>query len=141
MARVIAIGPGGKPQSPTRDTRYAGVIAAALSTYGFGRLILSPPCPTMAKADDVRRGIYRSCGHYCSCGKPMCTRKYRLFCPNGGQRISAQAHIVTDDKDRLRVQFQLFDKTAARKAHVAKYGTDRSKWPYDPKAKRSKTHA
>lgn len=137
MARIIAIGTGGKPQAPARDTRYAGIILKALKVHGFGRWILSPPCATWDQADDVRRGIYRSAGHYCSCGDPMCHRKYRLFCPQAGQRVSAQAVIVKDDQDRLRVQFQLFDKKAARKSHVARYGTDRSKWPYDPKAKRS----
>jgi len=138
MARIIAIGAGGKPQAPARDTRYAGVILKALQGFGFGRLILSPPCSTWDQADDVRRGIYRSAGHYCSCGDAMCFRKYRPYCPQQGQRISSQADIVKDDQDRLRVQFQLFDKKEARLSHVKRYGTDRSKWPYDPKAKRSK---
>jgi hypothetical protein len=138
MARIIAIGPGGKPQAPSRDTRFAAVVLQALQQHGFGRLILSPPCSTWDQADDVRRGLYRSAGHYCSCGDPMCHRKYRLYCPQQGQRISTQAEIVKDDKDRLRVQFQLFDKKDARRSHIKRYGSDRTRWPYDPKAKRSK---
>lgn len=136
MGRVIAIGPGGKAQAPARDTRYQAVVLTALAVYGFGRLILSPPCATFEQADDVRRGIYRSCSHYCSCGGVMCTRKYRYDCPSKGQRIAAQAHIVRDDQDRLRVQFTLFDKKSARRSHLARYGNDRTQWPYDPKAKK-----
>jgi hypothetical protein len=136
LARVIAIGPGGRAQAPARDTRYAGVVTMALELHGRGQPVLSPPCATWEQADDVRRGIYRSCKHYCACGHPMCTRKYPRFCPDGGQRLSAQASIVRDDQDRLRVEFTLFDKAAARRAHVQRHGTDRSKWPYDPKARR-----
>ncbi len=134
--RVIAIGAGGRPQAPRRDTRYEAVLRLALQLHGLNRLILSPPCPTWDKADDVRRGIYRSAGHYCSCGQAACSRRYRVYCPGEGQRISAQADIVRDAQGRLRVQFTLFDKVSARRAHVRRHGTDRSRWPYDPKAKR-----
>jgi hypothetical protein len=136
MGRVIAVGPGGRAQAPKRDTRYAGVVSKALAAYGLDRVILSPPCSGAAQADDVRRGIYRSCGHYCSCGGVMCTRKNREQCPRGGQRISTRATIVRDEEDRLRVQFCLWDKQAARRSHIARHGTDRSKWPYDPKARK-----
>lgn len=32
-----------------------------------------------------------------------------------------------------RVEFSVIDKTHARKYVLAKYGSDRSKWPYDPR--------
>lgn len=140
MARVIAVGPGGKAQAPARDDRCRPVIDFVLEHQLLDRKLLSPVCTTRARADDLRRGLYRSARYYCSCGRPHCTRRYRNVpphdgCPQGGQRISCKADIVlwTDPKDgrqKYRVQFTLYDKREAMREVVRKYGSDPNLWPY-----------
>jgi hypothetical protein len=132
MARVIAIGPGGRVQAPVRDDRFRPVIELVLASGLLGRPLLSPVCKTMDAADDVRRGLYRSARYYCSCGEPYCTRKHDNIsgCPAGGQRVSCQAKIIREPGGKLRVQFTLFDKSKAIRAHIERYGSDPNAWPY-----------
>lgn len=151
MGRVIALGPGGKPQAPERSDHFREVIEAVRAAGMLDQKILSPRCRDYEHADDVRRGLYRSARYYCSCGGRNCARRWKNIpaednpeggCPDGGQRISCRADIVTitgeNGKKHYAVQFQLHDKREAVRAVVAKYGTDTSKWPYFSKAKRAK---
>jgi hypothetical protein len=97
------------------------------------RLLLSPPCPTLAAARDLTSALYRSARYYCSCGKAYCTRKHPNTgpgCPAGGQRISCQAEPVKDADGKFRVQFRLMDKQESIRWVVQKYGPDPNKWPY-----------
>lgn len=132
MARVIAVGPGGRAQAPVRDDRYRPVIETVLGAGLLGELLLSQPCKTMDEADDVRRGLYRSARYFCSCGEIYCTRKHTNIdgCPRGGQRVGCQAKIVRGYGGKLHVQFALFDKDAAIAAHLERHGTDPNEWPY-----------
>lgn len=149
MARVIALGPGGKSQAPERSDHFRDVIEAVRAAGMLDQLIVSPRCRDYEHADDVRRGLYRSARYYCSCGAANCTRRWKNTpgqgnstggCPDGGQRISCRADVVTiagdDGKKHYAVQFQLHDKSEAVRAIIAKYGPDPSKWPYFSKAKR-----
>lgn len=141
MARVIAVGTGGRAQAPVRDDRFRPVIEIVLGAGLLGRLLLSPPCKTMDAADDVRRGLYRSARYYCSCGEATCTRKHSNVsgCPRGGQRVSCQAKIVREHGGKLRVQFTLWDKAEAIRAHVERNGTDPNEWPYFARRKTLKS--
>lgn len=109
------------------------------------QLVITPAARSYDHADEIRRGINRSAWYYCSCGEIRCTRQHDNIagCPDGGQRISARdVEIVrkADENGRTRyhVQFQLHDKREAIRAMIDKYGTDRSKWPYDPRARTSR---
>lgn len=151
MGRVIALGPGGKPQAPERADHFRDVIEAVRAAGMLDQKILSPHCRDYEHADEVRRGIFRSARYYCSCGAKHCSRTHKNVpsednpaggCPSGGQRISCRADVVTvtdeNGKKHYCVQFQLHDKREAIRAMVQKYGPDASAWPYQAKAKRSK---
>jgi hypothetical protein len=153
VGKVIAVGPGGKPQAPQRSDYFRGVIDYVRGAGLLDQLLLSPRCRGHEHADEVRRGLYLSARYYCSCGDWLCTRKHANVpgeanpgggCPRGGQRISCRAEVVTvtggDGRKRYHVQFRLHDKREAIRAIVAKYGPDTSKWPYLAKAKHLKEH-
>ena len=145
MGKVIAIGPGGKPQAPERTDRFREVIDLIVGNKMLDRLLLTPPCRDRDHADEIRRAIYLSARYYCGCSRTTCTRRHKNYptparpeggCPYGGQHVSARAEIVKDKAGKLRVQFQLHDKREAMRSVVAKYGPDPSKWPYQASAKR-----
>ena len=144
VSKVIAIGPGGRAQAPTRSDTCRAVIAAVHAGGMLDELLLSPPMRTYEDADGLRRGMYRSSRYFCSCGKWDCTRRHSNIegCPDDGQRVSCRADVVTtadaNGKTRYHVQFRLHDKQEAMRAVVARYGPDPSLWPYQSKAKRSK---
>jgi hypothetical protein len=148
MARVIAIGPGGKAQAPVRDDRYRPVLEQVVAMGLMNQWVLSPVCQSEEKAGEVKNGLYRSGRYYCSCDFIHCTRKYGNVpgqnkknpaggCPDGGQRLSVQAEIVRDEERFIRVQFRVMDKKEAMRAVVQKYGPDPNKWPYYAKRKKS----
>lgn len=148
MARVIAIGPGGKAQAPQRDDRYRPVLEQVLAMGLQDQWVLSPPVQSEEKAAEVKNGLYRSARYYCSCGQVHCTRKYGNVpgqneknpqggCPRGGQRLSVQAEIVRDEESFIRVQFRVMDKRDAMRAVVQKYGPDPNNWPYFAKRKKA----
>jgi hypothetical protein len=147
VGRVIAAGPGGTAQAPARDDRAAAIIAAVVDGGMIGQVKLSPPCPSIASADELRRAIYRSARIYCSCGKGHCTRKYGNVprdgypeggCPLGGLRVSATADVVRDGNGAIRVQFTLRDKREGIRHVIATYGPDPESWPYFARRKRLK---
>lgn len=117
----------------------------AVRAHGLlDRLLLSPVCKTMAAAEELRLALYRSARYYCSCGAAYCTRKHSNIppgngCPDGGQRISCQAHVVKDAAGRFRVQFRLFDKMESIRQVVRDYGPDPNTWPYFARRKRLKS--
>lgn len=54
------------------------------------------------------------------------------LCRNRNADISAAAKILRDGK-KYKIEFSVFNKTHARAYLMTKHGTDRSKWPYDPR--------
>lgn len=87
-----------------------------------------------------------SARYYCSCGRFSCARKHSNWpdpegkpggCPYGGQRLTGRADVVKDETGKLRVEFQLHDKRESMRSFIQKYGTDRTSWPYDPRARRA----
>jgi hypothetical protein len=148
VGKVIAVGPGGRAQAPLRDDRCRPVIEYVLEHGLLDSKRLSPVCTSIAKAEELRQALYRSCRYFCSCGGLYCTRKHKNTapdngCPRGGQRISCQADVViwTDPADgigKYRVQFLLYDKRESMRAVVRDYGPDPNKWPYYARRKNLK---
>lgn len=144
MARIIAVGPGGRGQAPERDDRFGTVIAAVLEHGFLDRPLLTPAARNLEHADEVRRAVYRSARYFCTCGERYCTRKYPnvrdkrvVGCPRQGHRVSCKAEIVRDASGKYRVEIIFRDKTDGIRHVVATYGPDPSKWPYQAKARRT----
>jgi len=148
MARVIAIGPGGKAQAPERDDRCRPVIETVRELGLLDRYLLSPVVQSQEKAEELKKALYRSARYYCSCDYRHCTRKYGNVpgqneknpdggCPKGGQRISCQAEVVRDGEGFLRVQYRLFDKRESIRQVILDHGPDPNKWPYFAKRKKA----
>lgn len=49
--------------------------------------------------------------------------------------VSVKTEIVKAGDGTYQVHFYAIDKTHARKYMLERYGTDRTKWPYDPRRK------
>lgn len=146
VGRVIAIGEGGRAQAPVRDDRFRAVLEIIAERELLDKKVLSPECRDWDHADEVRRAIYRSARHFCSCGKVSCTRRHRNYpvadqpagCPRGGKRISVDADVVKDEDGKFYVQILFRDKAAAMRHVIETYGPDPNNWPYNPWAKRVK---
>lgn len=150
MGRLIAIhqGPDGRhrPGPPLRDDRFFPVVEWFRASNELGNPWLVPVKYTENRdeAEDVRRSLYNAARYYCSCSNRNCVRQFSNYpseknppggCPDGGERVSCQAKLVTHN-GHVRVQVTFFDKTEAMREVVAKYGPDPSKWPYQAKAKK-----
>ena len=63
--------------------------------------------------------------------------KRALFRAASRAKCSVHAEIEEDTEHpgKYRVRFGIHDKADARAYVIARYGTDRSQWPYDPKKK------
>jgi hypothetical protein len=152
MGRVIAIhrGPDGRSIAgpPIRDDRFTPVIEWVINAQELGNPWLVPIKYTSDRdeAEAVKKSLYNAARYYCGCGYRNCVRKYSNIptennpgggCPDGGQRISCQAHLVRHE-GHVRVQFKFFDKRESIREVIAKYGPDPADWPYSPWAKRIK---
>ena len=144
------MGPGGKAQAPERSDLYRPVIEFVRDSGQLDELLLSPACRTHDDADQMRQALYRSAWYFCSCGRKTCTRRHNNYpvgdkpggCPHGGQRISMHGTVVfvtgEDGKRTYHVQFQLFDKRESIRQLIKDHGPNPDKWPYNPRAKRTK---
>jgi len=74
-----------------------------------------------AEAVTWQQALYR-CAHYLN--------------RTGRAAVSMSAKIERDGSG-YRIRYRAVDKTLARKHVLEKYGTDRSKWPYDPRRRNS----
>jgi hypothetical protein len=77
-------------------------------------------CETRERAKEISDALFR-CAYY------MHTHK--------GPSVGMNTKIARADDGTYTVEFRATDKAFARAAVVAKYGEDRSKWPYDPRKK------
>jgi len=71
------------------------------------------------EADEYQRALYR-CAHHMN--------------RHGIAPVSMSAK-VERTADGYQVRFKAIDKTMARAHVLARYGTDRSRWPYDPRSR------
>jgi hypothetical protein len=70
------------------------------------------------EADEWRKALFR-CAHW----------MHR----NGVAPLSVTIKIVPLKGGTYQIRFSVYDKTMARKYILEKHGTDRTKWPYDPR--------
>jgi hypothetical protein len=71
-------------------------------------------CESRERAAEVKKMLYRSAGHH---------------------KVSLHTVIVKADDGSYQVHFSVFHKSYGRKYVLETYGADRSKFPYDPKAR------
>lgn len=109
----------------------------------------------LAMSMTLANGIHNEHGHYAECVYAGCADEERarevvrmlyrstralnnkLRIARKGQ-VSLRQNIVKAADGTYQVKYQLVDKTAAYKYVLETYGEDRSKWPYDPRAKKEK---
>jgi hypothetical protein len=94
---------GGLGQHRAGDGHYAELIIRGLADKD--------------EAAEWRRALYR-CAHYLN--------------RTGRAPVSMSARISRDGSS-YKIVFSAVDKTIARQHVLDRYGTDRSKWPYDPR--------
>lgn len=113
---------GGVPNNRA-DHRFDHLVVAAMEK-GYGQELRYQGIETFERADDIRRGIYR-----CA--------KHRGITADAGRNVPTEddnemgMHKMPDGTWELR--YRIWSKAQARKRHLERYGTDRSKWPYDPR--------
>lgn len=123
--------PKGLPPPWTqRDSRFAYLVDAAIKE-GYGQEITMTGIETPERAADIRKGIYRSAAHL---GLSAWVRWQ-----HSGSWTTRTALWPPDKAPdgTYTLLFAVTDKATARKRHIAVYGTDRSKWPYDPRGKKT----
>lgn len=73
-------------------------------------------CPTRERANEIKQALYRSAYH---------------------MKVSLAATVTPAKDGTFSVTFKAIDKVHAKAYILAKHGTDRSKWPYDPRRRGS----
>lgn len=96
--------------------RAGGIGKHHPQTGHYAELVISD-LADKAEAAEYKRALFR-CAHYL-------TRTAQV-------PVSMSADIERDGR-KYRIRFRAVDKTLARQHVMAKYGNDRSKWPYDPR--------
>lgn len=112
----------GKGTITRKDCRFDHLVVAAIAK-GMGVELRYQGIGSYERADDIRKGIYR-----CA--------KHRGLTADAGFSREAQGDEMGMWKmpdGEWEVRYRLWDKKSARKRHIERYGTDRSKWPYDPR--------
>jgi hypothetical protein len=114
---------GPPPPWNRRDCTFDHVVAAGIAK-GSGRVMIYSGIETLERAHNIRRGIYR-----CA--------KHRGLTADAGP----SGRLVTEDDDMgvrksgagYELRYRIWPKGKGRKRLLEKYGSDRSKWPYDPR--------
>jgi hypothetical protein len=78
---------------------------------------------TRERANEIKRALFRSASYM---------TKWKIA------DVSMSATVHPADDGTFYVEFTPFNKAHARAYVVGKYGTDRSKWAYDPRARNPK---
>lgn len=118
------------PPWTQRDCRFDYLVAAAIAE-GNGKDVKMDGIETTERAEDIRRGVYRCAGHRAISAWVKWTY--------GGEwtRKTAQWPPDKQPDGTYTLVFAVTDKTTARKRHIAVNGTDRTKWDYNPRARKS----
>ena len=116
--------PKGIPNTSRWDCRFDHLVVAAITT-GLGRELKLDGIESYERADDIRKGIYR------------CARHRKVSAEAGPSRVVSGAGEMGIHKagKTYTLRFRVWDKRGARKRHLERYGTDRARWPYDPRRK------
>jgi hypothetical protein len=111
-----------------RDCRFDGIVAAVIQ-QGTGKPVTYTGITDPDRAADIRRGFYRCCQHRGISGWVQWA--------HSGTMTSKVADWPPDKQPdgTYTLILNITTKTAARKRHIQKYGTDRQNWPYNPRKK------
>jgi hypothetical protein len=121
---------GPPPAWTSRDCRFDHLIAAAI-TQGIGKTVFYKGIETPERAKDIKNGIYR-------CARHRGISVWVEWKHSG--RLTTRSADWPPDKEpdgTYTLQFTVSTKTQARKRHIAKYGTDRTQWPYNPRQRKT----
>jgi hypothetical protein len=123
--------PKGPPPAWTqRDCRMDHVVAA-VAAAGMGRPFTYQGIETAERAKDIKQGVYR------------CARHRQLSASvtwmHSGTETAKSADWPPDRQPdgTYQLVITIYTKAQARKRHIARYGTDRSQWPYNPRQGKS----
>lgn len=114
---------GPPPQWRRRDCSFDHLVSAAVDA-GWGQVLVYGGIEEIERAQAIRRGIYR------------CARHREISADAGTVALAAE-----DDQMGLRrerdgtytLKYRVWTRSQARKAHLQRFGPDRSAWPYDPR--------
>lgn len=116
------MGKGPPPAWSRRDCRFDHLVQAAIAK-GYGTELVYGGIENLERAHDIRRGIYR------------CARHRGISADAGpADRLAGPGEMGIRKTGRTyALHFRVWDKRTARRSHLARNGTDRSVWPYNPR--------
>jgi hypothetical protein len=117
---------GAPPAYSQRDCRFDPLVVAGLA-QGFGKVLVYGGIETEERAHEIRKGVYR-----CA--------KHREVTADAGRSVLASGDdmgVHRQPDGTFVLKFRLWSKRDARKRHIERYGTDRSRWPYNPRRGKS----
>jgi hypothetical protein len=114
--------PKGQPPSwSRRDCTFDHLVAAAVA-QGYGKVLKYTGIEDIDRAHAIRRGIYRCCRH----------RQVAADAGPSSRVVEGADEMGVHKKGGgYEVWYRVFTKNQGRKMLLARYGSDRSKWPYD----------
>jgi hypothetical protein len=117
------VGKGPPTRWNRRDCRFDHLVAAAVAK-GTGVVLKYTGVEDYERAEDIRRGIYRCAKH----------RGITADAGPGGRLVTGEGEMGVRKTGRTyEVWYRIHAKRSGRKAHLDRYGADRSQWPYDPR--------
>jgi hypothetical protein len=121
---------GAPPPWTSRDCRF-DYLVVAVAGLPPGTEVKMDGIETAERAEDIRKGFYRCAGH-------------RRLSAWVSWQHAGNPTTLTDlwPPDRqpdgtYTLLLSVTDKTTGRRRHMAVYGPDRQKWPYNPRGPKS----
>lgn len=114
---------GSPPRWNRRDCSFDHLVQAAVDA-GWGQVMVYRGIETIERAQSIRRGVYR------------CARHREITADAGTVALAGddESMGLRREKDgTYTLKYRVWTKSQARKAHLARFGPDRSAWPYDPR--------
>jgi hypothetical protein len=114
---------GPPPEWRRRDCSFDHLVKAAVEA-GWGTVLVYKGIETIERAQEIRRGLYR------------CAKHREISMEGGTVALAAEDEQMGIRRQRdgtYTIKYRVWTKQQARKAHLARFGPDRSAWPYDPK--------
>jgi hypothetical protein len=117
-----SVAKGPPPPWNRRDCSFDHLVAAA-AARGSGKVMVYSGIPDLERAHAIRRGIYRCAKH----------RGVTADAGPAGQLAGGDDMGVRKAGGEYELRYRIWTKGQGRKRLLAKYGSDRSQWPYDPR--------
>jgi hypothetical protein len=117
---------GPPPRWAQRDCRFDHLVRAAVG-QGYGVVVVYRGITSLDRAHDIRRGVYRCARH----------RGISADAGPAGQLAAGEEMGVRKAGRGYELWFRVWPKNDARRRHIRRYGTDRQRWPYNPRRRAS----